>query len=530
MSLDNEEVSVIDDNLISTALRDHSDEFKLSKESGFDVSPTALADMVAEATCLCLSFRNILKIGNLQGFQALRKLCLDNNIIKSIDNLDHLVNLTWLDLSFNCISAINGLEKLEHLSDLSLFNNLIDEIQGLDHCRKLQCLSLGNNNIVALDSIVKLRCFKNLQLLNLEGNPVSKEGEYRMYVLAYLNDLTYLDYSMVVKTETVAAREQYQDELLDVEEKEALEEEKAARENAASKHTAKLRAANLAVVETIFDDMFAEDTEMTKLKHLPGISDIVNSFQSEVESASDLFLQTGLVKDQQKSREIQLFETAVHNLRVQYASESVNMIETFGRSKKRSLRELASQSHVEQDDLDHLRVSLTNLSSALMDLEMRQVEQFEDLMGKFENKFSEIKISCLEGQQSYFRIVEEHENNYTRDLMQLVNELLEKASKEELPGDIPDEASSLLIDRDTCMNAITGSHDIHVGRLYKFEDEVKNNEEMLCKRTIRNYREDEHTRSRNRIVELKAFEDACLNELMDMVSREVDDDVDGDPE
>ena len=154
----------------------------------------------------------------------------------------------------------------------------------------------------------------------------------------------------------------------------------------------------------------------------------------------------------------------------------------------------------------------------------------DEKITNYENKFSEIKISCLEGQQSYFRIVEEHENNYTRDLMQLVNELLEKASKEELPGDIPDEASSLLIDRDTCMNAITGSHDIHVGRLYKFEDEVKNNEEMLCKRTIRNYREDEHTRSRNRIVELKAFEDACLNELMDMVSREVDDDVDGDPE
>lgn len=528
MILDSEEIQVIDDDLISAALRDA--DTHISKESSSEVSPTALADMVAEATCLSLSFKNILKIGNLQGFQALGKLCLDNNIIKSIDSLGHLVNLTWLDLSFNCITKINGLEQLERLSDLSLFNNLIDDIEGLESCRKLQCLSLGNNNITALDSIVKLRCFKNLQLLNLEGNPVSKEGEYRMYVLAYLNDLTYLDYSMVVRTETVAAREQYQDELLDVEEKEALEEEKAARENAATRHTSKLRAANLAVVETIFDDMFAEDTEMTKLKHLPGITDIINSFQSEVESASDLFLQTGLVKDQQKLHEIKLFETSVHNLRVQYASESVYMIETFERSKKRRLKELGSRQHIEHIDLEYLRLALGNLSNALMDLEMRQVEQFEDLMGEFETKFTEIKLSCLEGQQSYFRVVEEHENNYTRDLMQLVNELLEKAAKEELPGDIADEASSLLIDRDTCMNAITGSHDIHVGRLYKFEDEVKNNEETLCKHAIRKYRDDEHTRSRNRIVELKALEDACANELTDMVTREVDDDIDGDPE
>mgnify|MGYP001500144707 CR=1 FL=1 len=71
---------------------------------------------------------------------------------------------------------------------------------------------------------IKLRCVRNLKLLNVEGNPVSNESEYRMFVLAYLNDLTYLDYSMVTKGETIAAREQYQDELLDVEEKENLEE------------------------------------------------------------------------------------------------------------------------------------------------------------------------------------------------------------------------------------------------------------------------------------------------------------------
>ena len=67
---------------------------------------------------------------------------------------------------------------------------------------------------------MKLRKFKKLHLLNLEGNPASRESEYRSQVLAYLIDLKYLDYAMVVQSEVVAAREQYQDELLDVEEKE----------------------------------------------------------------------------------------------------------------------------------------------------------------------------------------------------------------------------------------------------------------------------------------------------------------------
>ena len=530
MNPDNEEIQVIDDELIATALRETISTKSPMDATTKELSASALADMVAEATELSLSFKNVLKIDNLQGFQTLRKLCLDNNIIKSINNLGHLTNLTWLDLSFNCITKIDGLEKLEKLTDLSLFNNLITDIEGLEQCKILQCLSLGNNNITALDSIVRLRCFRNLQLLNLEGNPVSREGEYRMYVLAYLNDLTYLDYSMVMKTETVAAREQYQDELLDVEEKEALEEEKATRELAAAKHTLKLRDANLAAVETIFDDMFADDTEMAKLKHLPGISDIINSFQSEVESASDLFLQTGLARDQQKRHEQSQFELALHRLRVKYASESVHMMEDFGRTKKRSLKLLAAQQHVELIDLDPLQATLSSLISSLMDLEMRQVEQCEEIIGEYETKYFEIKQACLDGQQNYFRLVEEHENNYTRDLMQLVNELLEKAIKEELPEDLPDEANSLLIDRDACMNAITGSHDIHVGRLYRREDEAKHNEELRFKLALKKYREEEHNRSRNRIMELKSFEEGCFSDLKELITQEIDDEADGDPD
>ena len=349
-----------------------------------------------------------------------------------------------------------------------------------------------------------------------------------MYVLAYLNDLTYLDYSMVTKAETVAAREQYQDELLDVEEKEALEEEKATRELAAAKHTLKLRDANLTAVETIFDDMFADDTEMAKLKHLPGISDIVNSFQSEVESASDLFLQTGLARDQQKKHEQGQFELALHRLRVKYASESVNMMEGFGRAKKQSLKLLTAKQHVDLVDLDPLRATLSSLVSSLMDLEMRQVEQCEEIIGEYEAKYFEIKQACLDGQQNYFRLVEEHENNYTRDLMQLVNELLEKAIKEELPEDLPDEASSLLIDRDACMNAITGSHDIHVGRLYRREDEAKHNEELLFKQALKKYRDEEHNRSRNRIMEIKSYEEACFNDLKELITQDMDDEADGD--
>ena len=80
------------------------------------------------ATVLRMSFKNIRRIDNLQGFEGLTTLCLDNNVIDKIGNISHLVNLRWLDLSFNNIRKIEGLEKLVELQDLSLFNNKIEQV------------------------------------------------------------------------------------------------------------------------------------------------------------------------------------------------------------------------------------------------------------------------------------------------------------------------------------------------------------------------------------------------------------------
>jgi len=346
--LDRDELQVIDDELLIAAIR-----ASCASEAKEVEEDASLAEISLEVPELKLSFKNVLEIDNLHGFQNLRKLCLDNNIIERIENLSHLEQLEWLDLSFNNIAKITGLEALTKLTDLSLFNNRIQDIENLDKLKDLQCLSLGNNKVTALDSVLRLRPFKKLRLLSLEGNPVAKEGEYRLYVLAYLSGLTYLDYSMVLKSETVAAREQYQDELLDVEEKESLELEKEAREEAAFKHTAELKAANLNFALTVFAEMFETDAEIPKLRNLPGISDVLNSFQSEVESASDSFLQAGLQKDASKKEKIAAFEKNLDDLREKFTTDSITELEAFAKFKKHTLRDvlLAARGGGEGDDL-----------------------------------------------------------------------------------------------------------------------------------------------------------------------------------
>ena len=519
--MDRLEAQVIDDELLVSCIREEeTGEVCLKADE-------CLASLALEVLTLKLSFKNVLEVDNLQGFQALRKLCLDNNVIKKIENVGHLVTLEWLDLSFNCIEKIEGLETLTKLTDLSLFQNRIRDIENLEKCLELECLSLGNNKVSALESVVKLRPFKKLRLLNLEGNPVAKESEYRMYILSYLNTLTYLDYSVVLKAETVAAREQYQDELLDVEEKEALEFEKIAREENAKKYTAKLTEANLHFVESLFEDLFADDTEMqTKLRYLPGVDDVYNSFQSEVDIASDTFVQAGLGKFEEKEAAVKFFETALKELREKYTSDSIENVEAFAKFKKHTLRKLASSEEggdpslfnaFEAAEIQPIFDKLDELYETLMDFEMYQQERFEKLMNDIQQKLTDMKDSALELQQSYFRTLEDHESAYTKEILQLVQDLVDRNSRDELEGlNINDDAMAFLDDRDACLNAVTASHDIHVSKLFKIEDDAKNNEERQTKATIKQYKDTEHQRNRQRIFEIITYKEKIQGHLRDL--------------
>jgi Leucine-rich repeat (LRR) protein len=204
---------------------------------------------------LRLSYQNLLKMDNLVGFDKLVKLQLDNNIIEKIENLSHLTSLTQLDLSFNNISEIAGLDSLTSLTSLSLFSNRITQLGGMDTLSKLQVLSVGNNLLSQLDNIMYLRPFEELQAVNLVGNPFCQEEEYRRYVLAHLKHVKYLDYRLVDQQAVSSAKEQYQDELLELDETEGNKETQAVADEEKAKRVALHLSANMRGMDTIFEDI-----------------------------------------------------------------------------------------------------------------------------------------------------------------------------------------------------------------------------------------------------------------------------------
>lgn len=95
---------VIDDAmLLDGIVLDKNQQAEVNANENFSV-----VDLAPTANILLLSFKSIAKIENLIGLENLTKLCLDNNAIEDIMNLDFLRKLRWLDLSFNKIKKIQG--------------------------------------------------------------------------------------------------------------------------------------------------------------------------------------------------------------------------------------------------------------------------------------------------------------------------------------------------------------------------------------------------------------------------------------
>ena len=265
-----------------------------------------------EVETLICSFRNILKIDNLMGLENLVKLQLDNNVISKIQNLEHLTSLQWLDLSFNNISRIEGLDTLHKLKDLSLFNNNIETIENLGNLTSLSILSLGNNNITRIENVLYLRRFRRLRLINLAGNPICNDTEYRPYVISHVKNLKYLDYRMVSEQAVNAAKEHYQDELLEIEENETKAETEEKDAISKAEKDALMSQANLEGVITLFEDMLREDPEYNTLKKVPDLLSPLADFHAKWQTATDDFVQQVLDQHRKAASRLHIFTATAH--------------------------------------------------------------------------------------------------------------------------------------------------------------------------------------------------------------------------
>lgn len=509
---DTVEPSVIDEDMLQKAVEEQGpkDEAgRIAKSEGIDF---------AEVTQLRLDFKNILKIDNLWQFKSLVKLQLDNNIIEKIEGLDTLVNLVWLDLSFNNIEVIDGLNSLSKLEDLTLYNNRISSLENMDALTNLHVVSIGNNNLASLENLIYLRRFKSLQTINLAGNPFCEDANYKPYVVAHIPSLVYLDFRLIDGNTRTAAMEQYRYAIEELVADETTAENKRLEQEAKDKKFATQKEAYVENLDGsyLFDTMFEEDPDASKLAALPGVDELLLVYKDKMVAICKQVFVIGLEEHDRRRKEVEEFYFCVDDAKKENKATAIRTIDEFKKYKKKVFDEihLITDSQMLDTLLSEYGDETTKLWDTLMGLELQLVDQLEDTIKEFERNLADMVAGFVEKVQGLISQIRDFENAHHEKQLEIAIITLEKYVKNELDDELPEDLRSLLVDKDTITNAVSASHDTHMLKIDNREDDIiqrANGWMGALMETI--HQQEEVTRNRNRVREINNFIDHMREEV-----------------
>eukprot|EP00070_Physeter_catodon_P048837 XP_028355731.1 dynein regulatory complex subunit 3 isoform X2 [Physeter catodon] len=524
------EPRVMDDEMLKLAVGEQGprDEAgQLAKQEGI---------LFKDVLSLQLDFQNILRIDGLWQFENLRKLQLDNNIIEKIEGLENLTHLVWLgeapacppahsdtsrgcppDLSFNNIEAIEGLDTLVNLEDLSLFNNRVSKIDSLDALVKLQVLSLGNNQIGNVMNIIYLRRFKDLRTLSLSGNPVAEAEGYRTFICAYLPDLVYLDFRRIDDHVKELAEMKHQYSIDELKHQESLMQARLEDERARSGELEEHKAAFVEHLNGpfLFDSMYAEDVEGSQLSHLPGVGELLQTYKDKFVIICLNIFEYGLKQQEKRKAELNTFMGCVQEAVQEKQEQSKAKIAKFEEKHLLSLSAIRDESELTNFEIKMAEHSedITELVDVLMTLEMQLVEQLEETVNMFERNIIDLVGLFVENVRSLMAQCRDLENHHHEKLLEIAISTLEKRVKGELDEDLPDAVRSLFVDKDTILNAVGASHDIHLLKIDNREDELVTRVNSWCAHLVDKIHKDEIVRNRRRVKEIYQYVEHVQSEL-----------------
>ncbi|KAM6186379.1 LOW QUALITY PROTEIN: dynein regulatory complex subunit 3 [Rhynchocyon petersi] len=508
---ESKEPRVLDDELLKLAMAEQGPQ----EEAGQLTKQESI--LFKDVLSLQLDFQNILRIDNLWQFENLRKLQLDNNIIERIEGLENLTHLVWLDLSFNNIETIEGLDTLVNLEDLSLFNNRISKIDSLDALVKLQVLSLGNNDIFNMMNVIYLRRFKDLRTLTLSGNPISEAEDYKMFICAYLPDLVYLDFRRIDDLTAKVAEMKHQYTIDELKQRENLAQ---AQQKEAQEQRVKLETHKAGFIEHLdgtflFDSMYTEDMEGNKLSHLPGVGELLETYKDKFVIICLNIFEYGLKQQEKRKLEIDTFSECIQDAIHENQERGKQKIAEFEEKHLLNLSAIRDESEMPVIEMKIVECgeNITQLFNVLMTLEMQLVEQLEETINIFERNIIDLVGLFVENVQSLILPCRDLENHHHEKLLEISINTLEKIVKGELDEDLPDDVRALFVDKDTIVNAVGASHDIHLLKIDNREDELITRLNSWCTHLVDKIHTDEITRNRKRVKEINQYIDHMQNEL-----------------
>jgi hypothetical protein len=415
----------------STLIRNYIEEYNRENKV-FDKDHIPLWDLAH----LSLSYQNIMDISNLKGMENLRKLQLDNNIIYRISNLEHLVSLEWLDLSFNQIEKIEGLESLNKLTDLSLYNNHIKEVSGLEKLIELNVLSLGKNKIKSYESVITyLREIPNkLEVLTLEGNPcTTKDIEYLWYVIAYLNNLKYLDYHVIKQEDRDRAIEKHREDIVERDNQKEADKNVVETPSMDKEQRNMLEEAHISCTVDIFQKILDDDENNTRLKVLPNYQDIMIRADEDIKDRTANFRSAMLKLHHDKMETINYCTEIMKTAELDSEKKSIVEIDEF-KAKYKEAGQKINFNEATDDELDSFEMNMHRevdyLEDKLTTVEMNLVGILADAVSTFSSKIDAINKEMDKLNTEYCKDITELDNKFRVELREHAFKMYEDIFKD----------------------------------------------------------------------------------------------------
>ncbi|CAF0830778.1 unnamed protein product [Brachionus calyciflorus] len=514
---DTVEPSVIDDHILKLCIEEQGPQ----EEAGNIARRDGI--QYEEVQTLRLDFKNILRIENLWQFESLTKLQLDNNVIEKIEGLENLKNLIWLDLSFNNIEKIEGLENLTKLRDLSLYNNQITILENMDTLENLEVFSIGNNQINDYDFVLYLRQFKELKTLGIKGNPICEKPEFAPFVLAHLTQIIYLDYRLVDQNLRAEGLKRFEIDIGQIVSNEEAEEKKRKEKQALEKENYLNKEAYVEGLNSdeLFLSLYEEDSEGEKLNMIPGADELLAEYRDKFVAVCKEMYDFGKSQKDLRLNEVAEFWKCLNDAKNSNTEEASAAINVFLEFKKNITEELNNSTDqvIQEAKLNEYNDEVNKLWDKLMSLEVQVVDQLEEIIRDFERNLGDMVNNFVEQIQGMYSQLRDLENIQFERLQELCLATLEKVIKGEVPDEFPDDLRDLFIDKDTVVNALQTSHDLHSLRIDSREDDmiskIKNWSSTMIEQI---HDEEEYKRNRKRVIE--------INRLIDYFRDEIDEPAD----
>ncbi|KAF4012442.1 hypothetical protein G4228_003189 [Cervus hanglu yarkandensis] len=373
-----------------------------------------------------------------------------------------------LQLDFQNILRIDNLWQFESLRKLQLDNNIIEKIEGLENLTHLVWLDLSFNNIEAIEGLDTL---VNLEDLSLFNNRISKidslDALVKLQVLSLGNNhignmmnIIYLRRFKALRTLSLSGN--------------------PVAENEDYKMFICAYLPDLVYLD--FRRLDDHMKELAEMKHQYSIDELKhreNLMQAQLEDEQAR-------REELEEHKLQPSLTASFTYKDKFVIICLNIFEYGLKQQEKRKAELETFMECVQEAIKENQ------------------EQGKLKIAKFEEKHL-LSLNAIR-EESELSNIETKIVEHSEDITALLNVLmtLEMQLVEQL---------ELFIDKDTIVNAVGASHDIHLLKIDNREDELVTRVQSWCTHLLDKIHKDEIMRNRKRVKEINQYIDHVQSEL-----------------